>query len=256
MALTLNSSLDKSANEYASRVDDRLFDIIPNNQEDFSMTWPWPVGVEWKVGGTHGNNKIWNSLDVTDGNYKCDWRVDEDCVEDTTPLVYAMNSGTVMIEADPCKLHILHASGWGTSYYHTSDLMVSQGEQVQMGQPIGKIAADHKTSICCVINKEGKKVCGKSNAPHLHMGLFKVVNGVKESKTLDGACINGYTVHAGTTDYAYDCNQCWFEKENDRICPARQLCYQEGLPGNSCGLSDAPNNMMHDENPSTCKFCH
>ena len=125
-----------------------------------------------------------------------------------------------------------------------------------MGQPIGKIAADHKTSICCVINKEGKKVCGKSNAPHLHMGLFKVVNGVKESKTLDGACINGYTVHAGTTDYAYDCNQCWFEKENDRICPARQLCYQEGLPGNSCGLSDAPNNMMHDENPSTCKFCH
>ena len=240
----MNSSTDKSASEYASRVDDRLVDIIPNNREDFSMTWPWPVGVAWIVGGTHGNN--WSSLDVTDGNFKCDWRVDEECVEDSTPLVYAMSSGTVIIEIDPCALNILHPSGWGTSYYHTSDLMVSQGEQVQMGQPIGRYAGDKKTAIC--------DNNGRSAAPHLHIGLFKVVNGKRESKTLDGACINGYTVHAGTVKYDYDCNRCWFEKENDRICPSRQLCWQSGLPGNSCGLSDDPLNIMHDENPCTCKL--
>ena len=77
---------------------------------------------------------------------------------------------------------ILHASGWGTSYYHTSDLMVSQGEQVQMGQPIGRYAGDKKTAIC--------DNNGRSAAPHLHIGLFKVVDGVIVPKTLDGACIN------------------------------------------------------------------
>ena len=246
LAITSNSFTDKSANEYANHVDDRLVDMIPTDREDFTMTWPWPVGVEWKVGGTHGNDGVWSSLDVTDGHFKCDWRVDEDCVEDTTPLVYAMNSGTVIIETDPCALKILHASGWGTSYYHTSDLMVSQGEQVQMGQPIGRYAGDKKTAIC--------DNNGRSAAPHLHIGLFKVVDGVIVSKTLDGACINGYTVHAGTVKYDYDCNRCWFEKENDRICPSRQLCWQSGLPGNSCGLSDDPLNIMHDENPSTCKL--
>ena len=223
----------------------RLFDIIPNDREDFSMTWPWPVGVKWRVGGTHGHNYVWSSLDVDDGNVKCDWRVDEGCVEDTTPLVYAMNSGTVRIEEDPCALNILHESGWGTSYYHTSDLMVSHGEQVQKGQPIGRYAGDKKTALC--------DDNGITSAPHLHIGLFKEVNEFRVPKTLDGACINGYTVHAGTSNYDYDCNQCWFEKDNDRICPSRILCWNDSLPGRSCGFSDDPLNIMHDETSSTCK---
>ena len=187
---------------------------IPEDREDFSLTWPWPVKEQWWVGGTHGHNGIWSSLDIQSlDNHGCTWKNDDCklrgdcCVVDDVPDVLAMSSGTVSSVISKCAIRIVHSSGYGVKYYHMSDLRLKPGDYVQKGQAIGKYAGDYPTALC-----DG----GKSEGPHLHMDLVDY-NGNQLS--LHDRYINGYRVNAGIKEYDTDCSRCWFEKGCIKYCP-------------------------------------
>ena len=186
--------------------------LTPLREEDrvdrdgFQMTWPWPDGESWNVGGTHGHGRVWSALDFHDNLGKCWWKKDRECIE-STPLIYAMHSGTVSRATSKCNIRITHPSGWATNYYHMDDLKFENGDYVNNGEAIGRYAGDYETALC-----NG----GRTTGPHLHLDL---INGDGRHESLDGWSISGYKIKAGTKDYDENCKRCNFQKDGKTYCP-------------------------------------
>ena len=178
--------------------------------DSFKLTWPWPNGKSWKVGGTHGYRGVWSDLDPQDGLQSCRWNADTGdtgCKEESVPLVYAMHSGVVS-GVTKCNIRITHPSGWATQYYHMDDIKFKNGDNVEADQAIGVYAGDYETALC---NR------GRTTGPHLHLSLINAKTGRKES--LDGKMISGYKIKTGTEAYDTNCDRCNYQKDGKTYCP-------------------------------------
>ena len=191
------------------------------DRASFVLTWPWPSGESWAVGGTHGHGRVWSALDIYDGNGKCNWDEDDGgdkgCVE-STPMLLAMHSGKVS-GVTQCNLRITHPSGWATNYYHMDDIKVMNGEDVSAGQEIGRYAGKYNAALCSG---------GRTTGPHLHLD-FLSKSGRHEN--LDGMLISGYKIKAGTKAYDADCRRCNFKKDGKTLCPFDKIPRYEGDGG-------------------------
>ena len=211
---------NKIHTEHVKPLETSLHEEDRLDRESFILTWPWPIGESWGVGGTHGSDKVWSALDIYDGNGMCCWgdekRCGEGCKESTpscgkdcresTPMLLAMHSGEVS-GVTQCNLRITHSSGWGTNYYHMDDVKVRNGDVVTAGQEIGRYAGTYNVALCSG---------GWSTGPHLHLDLIGK-SGRHES--LDGMLISGYKIKAGTENYDKDCRRCNFKKDGKTFCP-------------------------------------
>ena len=131
-----------------------LYQSRAYKQSEFRMTWPWPEGESWFVGGTHtmtgDKYGVFSALDVYAPGGVCSWEGDNSCVENFTPQVTAMHSGKVN-KISRCSLKIIHESGWATSYYHL-DLLdypnIQTGIIVKQGDIIGRYAGRYDVALC------------------------------------------------------------------------------------------------------------
>ena len=131
------------------------------SRDTFQLTWPWPDGESWRVGGTHGHYGIMSSLDISSFMTDCKWRSKDNKCNETTPLIYAMHSGIVS-DVTKCRMIITHPTGWAIKYYHMDDIRFKDGDYVSTSEVIGRYAGDYETALC-----NG----GGSVGPHLHIVL-------------------------------------------------------------------------------------
>ena len=200
-----------------------LYQSRAYKQSEFRMTWPWPEGESWFVGGTHtmtgDKYGVFSALDVYAPGGVCSWEGDNSCVENFTPQVTAMHSGKVN-KISRCSLKIIHESGWATSYYHL-DLLdypnIQTGIIVKQGDIIGRYAGRYDVALC---------TGGTSTGPHLH---FDLIDQFGKPYSLDGREINGYKVKAGKKSYDRNCNRSYLTKNGRKYCPNKQTILHESM---------------------------
>jgi LasA protease len=182
------------------------FSAMERKQTQIAMQMPWPEREgNWTSGGAHGNNGRsgpLSSLDIVIGRGQR-WGA-------ATPWIYAGHGGIARRVTD-CGLRVEHSSGWGTFYYHLSDILVREGQTISRNQRLAKYASDHAQAIC-----DG----GSSTGPHLHWNLR--FNG--REVTMQNRVFSNYEVNVGRDHYDRDCNYFFFRDHNNgaRIVCARQ----------------------------------
>lgn len=166
-----------------------------------ALDLPFQSPQAWQFNGVHtwtgdNDNSPMSSIDFTSS-----WS--EDWGDDTSERwVTASHDGEVTVFSS-CYVHIQHESGWGTRYYHLSNLQVETGQQVKAGELLANYAPDLEQALCSG---------GKSTGPHLHFALRK--DG--QYSNLQEVAISGYIVQSG--DFSYDTNhsRMWLEKWGTR----------------------------------------
>lgn len=166
-----------------------------------ALDLPFQYPQAWQFNGIHtwtgdDDNSAMSSIDFT-GSWSEAWG------DDTSERwVAASHDGEVTVFSS-CYIHIQHDSGWGTRYYHLSNLQVENGQQVKAGELLANYASDSAQALCSG---------GHSTGPHLHFALRKD----DQYAALQGLPLSGYIVQAGQNSYDSNRNRMWLEKWGTR----------------------------------------
>lgn len=166
-----------------------------------ALDLPFQYPQAWQFNGVHtwtgdDDGSPMSSLDFTHSWFQ-NWG------DDTSEnWVTASHDGEVTVFSG-CFVHIQHESGWGTRYYHVSNVQVETGQQVKAGELIANYASDMEQALCSG---------GHSTGPHLHFALRK--DG--QYTSLQDANLSGYLVHPGQSSYDNNHDRMWLEKWGTR----------------------------------------
>jgi hypothetical protein len=125
--------LDPSVTEEEAQRLDQVFDVV-TPQQLWHGTFAWPhVG---RVTSAFGTSRLYN-----DGHDS--YHGGMDIAGDTGAPVVAANRGTVAL-AGPLNVHgnaVIIDHGWGvfSAYYHLSEVLVNEGQQVGQGELVGRV---------------------------------------------------------------------------------------------------------------------
>lgn len=147
---------------------------------------PYASGETWTLsGGPHSNPRPWDNIDLTGGSGQ----------------VRAAQSGVI---SRPCNnfVRVTHADGWATTYYHLTNIAVSNGQTVTAGQLLGTTSA----ATGCG---------GSASGPHVHFGLE--LNGVDQN--IHGHYFGGWLVQEGSAPY----QGCLVKGSLTRCAPTGQI---------------------------------
>jgi LasA protease len=165
---------------------------------------PWLVGqTGWSFNGAHSNSGSCatatcasprSSIDFSRG-----WPVWGTSTDDAPVL--AAHGGTVTVFSS-CNVRVTNTNGWATNYYHLSNVLVTTGQTVVVGQPIASYSSTREQALC-----QG----GSSTGPHVHLMLLQ--NGSQVA--IDQSEFSGWRVNATdvTRDYDGDCGRMWFSRD-------------------------------------------
>ena len=156
---------------------------------------PWTVGqTGWSFNGVHSNVGGCSNAICADPRSAIDfsrgWPVWG--TSTTNAPVLAANAGTVSIFSS-CNIRVSNANGWATNYYHLANLVVTNGQNVVAGQPLGQYADNQSQALC-----QG----GKSTGPHTHILLIQ--GGAEVA--IDQSEFSGWRINATSVIADYDSN--------------------------------------------------
>ncbi len=147
---------EEEKNKLAKELDDYIAEQLRNSQAEYvggQFRWPLNGATNYVVTCRHG----WRTYQIY-GYWTTDYHngIDLRCYTGTE--VYAANSGTVIIATYHASygyyVLIDHGGGYSTLYAHNSQLLVTPGQHVEMGQ---------------VISLSGNT--GYTSGPHLHFEI-------------------------------------------------------------------------------------
>ena len=174
------------------------------------MRLPWLLGQQgWSFNGAHSSSggcpnpvcaQPRSSIDFSNG-----WPVWGS--NTTRSPVLAANDGVVTVFSS-CNVRITHANGWASSYYHLSNIRVTNGSSVVVGQNIADFADTQAQALC-----QG----GSSTGPHVHFTLINA--GVQVD--IDQSDFSGWRVNATAVirDYDSDCSRMNVTRAGSTACP-------------------------------------
>lgn len=187
------------------------FNIESSSDLPNSLQLPFPIGEYWSVGGSHTHTGS-GSFPMSSLDMHRFGRWGDDI---SHLFVTAAADGVVKVHSS-CFMEIIHDSGWSTTYYHLSNIVVKDGERVERNDNIANYANTIQQALC-----NG----GHSTGPHLHFSVKKDGQYIH----MDGEALSGYEVHTGRHSYDTDCNYFWLEREGQRHC-AHSLIFNHGVP--------------------------
>lgn len=166
-----------------------------------AMDLPFQYPQAWQFNGVHTWTGDDDGTPMSSLDFVQSWS--QDWGDDTSEnWVAASHDGEVTVFSS-CFVHIQHESGWGTRYYHLSNVQVETGQQVKAGELIANYASDMEQALCSG---------GHSTGPHLHYTLRK--DG--QFASLHDVAFSGYLVHPGQFSYDNNRNNMWLEKWGTR----------------------------------------
>lgn len=187
------------------------------------LQFPWKNNASWFFNGTHhtsgSGSSPMSSIDFT-RTWSLVWGNNT-----STDYVVAAHAGQVTVNSS-CQVTITAPNGWATNYYHLSNVVVANGQQVSANDTIATYANTQAQALC-----QG----GSSTGPHVHFTLIQ--NGVLSS--LDGVQLSNFLVHAGRTSYDSDPAYMWLQSATTGT---RYYAYQTALLSTptASGLPGAP----------------
>jgi hypothetical protein len=136
---------------------------------EFVLNLPFPVGETWLMtSGAHsysancfysGNTRS-NACTSTNEGWSA---LDFSTVSQTIGSVRAMASG-IAYNRGGCEVGIQHANGYITRYLHLSNITISNGQQVNVGDQIGQF---NRNTLSCGVGTGG----------HVHVAIWSNKNG-------------------------------------------------------------------------------
>jgi LasA protease len=174
---------------------------------------PWLVGqTGWSFNGAHSNSGGCPNAACTSPRSAIDfsrgWPV-WGTNTDSAPVL-AAHDGTVTVFSS-CNVRVVNANGWATNYYHLSNVLVTNGQTVVVGQPIANYSSTQAQALCQF---------GSSTGPHVHLVLLQNGNQV----AIDQSEFSGWRVNATSVaeDYDSTCSRMWFSRDGSTNACAYQ----------------------------------
>jgi LasA protease len=190
---------------------------------------PWLAGqTGWSFNGVHSNTggcaspacaSPRSAIDFSRG-----WPVWGTSTDDAPVL--AAHGGIVDVFSS-CNVRVTNANGWATNYYHLSNVLVTNGQTVVVGQPIAKYSSTQAQALC-----QG----GSSTGPHVHLVLLQNGNQVG----IDQSEFSGWLVNATNVvqDYDSTCSRMWFSRSG-----SANACSYQGASPTAWAMHTLPSTM-------------
>jgi LasA protease len=190
---------------------------------------PWLAGqTGWSFNGVHSNtggctNPVCGipraAIDFSRG-----WPAWGTSTDDAPVL--AAHDGTISVFSS-CNVRVVNANGWATNYYHLSNVVVTNGQTVVVGQPIANYSSTQAQALC-----QG----GSSTGPHVHLVLLQNGNQVE----INQSEFSGWLVNATSVirDYDSTCSRMWFSRSG-----STNACSYQGASPAAWAMHTLPSTM-------------
>ena len=156
---------------------------FPSNME---LRLPWTMGEPWYFWSgphrTNPNDTVWAAVDWGPEDVECSPSRNR---TSSTPVRAAR--GGIVVYAGCNFVRVDHGSGWSTGYFHLDNILVTTGQNVSTGSPLGYPS--------CLVGQ----TCGwsgSSDRPHVHFDIR--YNNIRQP--IAGTIISGWTINAGSTE--------------------------------------------------------